>query len=70
MFGLLDITTLQAFSLGACFETYEPFTFLIFKLFPGNGKEQITETWILNQWIRGHTCSMKTTNSQKNIHAS
>jgi hypothetical protein len=32
------------FSLGVRFETYEPFISLIFKLFSGHSKPQITET--------------------------
>jgi hypothetical protein len=32
------------FSLGICFETYEPFVSLISKSFSGCGKSQITET--------------------------
>jgi hypothetical protein len=32
------------FSLGARFETYEPFIALIFKFFSGRGKPRITES--------------------------
>jgi hypothetical protein len=32
------------FSLGALFETYEPFIALVFKFFSGRGKPRITET--------------------------
>jgi hypothetical protein len=37
---------------GARFETYEPFISLIFIFFSGGGEPRI-----LNQWIRGHTCT-------------
>jgi hypothetical protein len=43
-FGLLDITVLRPFSLGARFETYEPFISLIFQIFSGRGKPRIPET--------------------------
>jgi hypothetical protein len=33
-FGMLDFTMLRPFSLGARFETYEPFISLIFHFFP------------------------------------
>jgi hypothetical protein len=32
------------FSLGARFETYEPFIYLIFNFLSGGGKQQVTET--------------------------
>jgi hypothetical protein len=51
-FGLLDFTMLDQFSLGARFERYEQFISLIFNFFSGRGKPRI-----LNQWIRGHTCT-------------
>jgi hypothetical protein len=39
------------FLLGSSFETYEPFSSLIFQFFSGRGEPQI-----LNQWIQGHSC--------------
>jgi hypothetical protein len=46
------------FSLGAGFETYEPFISLIFKSFLGHSKP-----WILNQQIWGHDCIHTSRNS-------
>jgi hypothetical protein len=46
-FGLLGSPCCGLFSLGACFETYEPFISLIFKLFSGRSKP-----WLLNQQIQ------------------
>jgi hypothetical protein len=43
--GLLDFTILRPLSLGALFETYEPFSSLILKKkISGRGKPRITET--------------------------
>jgi hypothetical protein len=50
-FGLLDFTMLWPFSLGAYFETYEPFISLTFKFFSGHGKLRV-----MNQRIQGHGC--------------
>jgi hypothetical protein len=50
-FGLLG---LGPFSLGARFGTYEPFISLIFQFSSGRDKSRV-----LNQWIRGHTCNLK-----------
>jgi len=47
-FGLLDFTMLRPISLGARFETYEPFIYLIFQIFSGRGK-----ALRLNSRIRG-----------------
>jgi hypothetical protein len=44
MCGLLDSPCSGPFSLGARFETYEPFIPLIFQIFSGRRKLQITET--------------------------
>jgi hypothetical protein len=41
VFGLRNFTMLWPFSLGAHFETYEPFISLIFQFFSGHGKPQI-----------------------------
>jgi hypothetical protein len=53
-FEMLDFTMLGPFSLGARFDTYEPFIYLIFQFFSGHGKPRI-----LNQWTRGHDCTSK-----------
>jgi hypothetical protein len=56
--GLLDFTMLQPFTLGARFETYEPFISLIFKK---NFRAAVNcgqlKPGILNQWMEGHTCN-------------
>jgi hypothetical protein len=43
-FGQLDFTCYGPFSLGARFETYEPYISLIFKFLGGRSKPQIIET--------------------------
>ena len=43
-FGLLDFIMFGPVPLGARFETYELFNFLIFQTFSGRGKSRITET--------------------------
>jgi hypothetical protein len=42
------------FSIGTCFETYEPFISLIFKFLRGRGKP-----WILNKLIKGYNCNVQ-----------
>jgi hypothetical protein len=44
------------FSLGAHFETYEPFISLIFKFFLGHGKPWITENAVTESMDTVHTC--------------
>jgi hypothetical protein len=51
-FGLVYLPCYGPFSLGARFETCEPFIYLIFNFFSGHGKPRI-----LNQWISGYTCT-------------
>jgi hypothetical protein len=52
-FGLLDLPCYGPFSLGARFETYEPFISLVFPIFfSDRGKPRI-----LSKWIRGHDCT-------------
>jgi hypothetical protein len=46
------------FSLGARFEAYDTFLYLIFKFFSGRDKP-----WILNQLVRWHECAKKETRS-------
>jgi hypothetical protein len=43
-FGLLDSPCFGTFSLGGCFETYEPFISLVFPVFSGDGELWITKT--------------------------
>jgi hypothetical protein len=48
-------TCYGSFSFGGRFETYEPLIYLISHFFSGCG-----EPHVLSQWIRGHTCNVRT----------